>query len=196
MRSYLFFGPPGSGKGTQKDLLKEVLEEKNSSTIIIETGQLLRDLANEGDTITKKQLAKVMNRGDLVPSAFPISTWVNRVIHEKGDYEHIIVDGAGRKLIEAKVIVELLQFFPDLETHIIYLEIPDEEVITRLLKRGRTDDKEEVIKNRIEKYKDNETGTTASINFLRKNKDVVFHEVDGIGTIQEVQERIHAKLDL
>ena len=196
MQSYLFFGPPGSGKGTQKGLLENALKEKNISTIVIETGQLLRDFVEKKNTVIKKYLSKIMEEGGLVPSAFPISTWVNKLMDEEGKHEHIIIDGAGRKLIEAKIIIELLQFFPDLGIHIVYLDIPDEEVMTRLLKRGRIDDKKEVIKNRIEKYKDDETGTTASINFLRENKEIVFHEINGVGSIEEVHESVISDLGL
>ena len=197
MQSYLFFGPPGSGKGTQKDLLANEIQKKHGdSFVVIETGELLREFTKEKDTATKQQLADIMESGGLVPSAFPISGWVGKLIHETKEYKHIIVDGAGRKLIEAKVIVELLKFFPDSDIHIIYLKVHDEEVINRLLKRGRSDDKIEVIQNRLTIYKDRKTETTASINFLKKNKDVIFHTVDGIGTIEEVHKRICDTLTL
>ena len=197
MQSYLLFGSPGSGKGTQKDMLGDVLKEKyGDSLIVIETGQLLRDFAEKKDTLTKRHLADIMKNGRLVPSAFPISTWVNKLMHEAGHYEHIIVDGAGRKLIEAVTIVELLQFFPDPEIHVIYLKVPDSEVTNRLLKRGRVDDKTDVIKTRLKVYKNKKTGTTASINFLRKNKEVVFHTIDGVGTVEEVHQRVRDALDV
>lgn len=194
MQSYLFFGSPGSGKGTQKDMLYDVLVNSGEEVAVIETGQLLRDFAKDKDTLTKKHLAEIMDSGGLVPSAFPISTWVNKLIVEGGEYGHIIVDGAGRKLIEAKTIVELMQFFPDPEIHVIFLDVPDKEILDRLLKRGRHDDREDVIKNRLKKYKDKKIGTTASINFLRKNKDVMFHKVDGVGTTEEVHKRICSAL--
>ena len=191
MQSYLFFGPPGSGKGTQKDMLEKVLEEKYGNRFVsIETGQLLRDFVEKKDTPTKRYLAKIMESGDLVPSAFPISTWINKLMQEEDEYSHIIVDGAGRKLIEAIAIIELLHFFPDAKIHIIYLQVPDDEVMKRLLKRGRIDDKEEVIKNRLLVYKDTKTGTTASINYLQKNEEVTFHTIDGVGTIEEVHQRV------
>lgn len=198
MQSHLFFGPPGSGKGTQKDMLEDALKANGSSIVVIETGQLLRDFVEKKNTKIKKYLSEIMENGGLVPSAFPISTWVNKLMNEEGEgeYEHIIVDGAGRKLAEAKIIIELLHFFPDPAVHIIYLEVPDKEVMERLLKRGRYDDQEEVIKNRLKVYKDKKTGTTASINFLRKNKEVTFHKVNGVGTIEEVHHRIRSQLNI
>ena len=197
MQSYLFFGPPGSGKGTQKDMLAQVLQEKyGNSFIIIETGQLLRDFVEKKDTPTKRYLFEIMESGGLVPSAFPVSTWVNKLMDETNDYDHIIVDGAGRKLVEAKTIIELLQFFPDSEIHIVYLQVPDDEVMTRLLKRGRSDDKEDVIKNRLVLYKDDKTGTTASINYLKESDGLSFHSIDGVGTVEEVHHRVRENVGL
>ncbi len=197
MQSYLFFGPPGSGKGTQKDLLAGFLEGRSGNfPVVIETGQLLRDFVAEKDTLVKRCLADVMASGGLVPSAFPISGWVQSLLQEVGNCEHVIVDGAGRKLLEAIIIVELLQFFPDSHIHIVFLEVPDSEVTDRLLKRGRADDKVDVIKTRLEKYKDKKVGTTASINFLRKNDEVAFHAVDGVGKIEEVHQRVRDTLGI
>ncbi|MCY4576989.1 MAG: nucleoside monophosphate kinase [Candidatus Kaiserbacteria bacterium] len=191
MQSYLFFGPPGSGKGTQKGMLADALGgEESDSVAVIETGQLLRDFMEEKDTLIKKCLADIMESGGLVPSAFPISTWINALTDKAGHYEHIIVDGAGRKLVEAKIIVEFLQFFPDSTIHVVYLDVHDDEVLERLLKRGRVDDKEDVIKNRLKVYKDAETGTVASINFLRGSNEVTFHPVDGVGAIEVVHRRV------
>lgn len=197
MQSYLFFGPPGSGKGTQKSLLAGFLEGRTGDfPVIIETGQILRDFKKEKDTLVKQLLADVMERGGLVPSAFPISGWVQTLLKEAGHSEHIIIDGAGRKLLEAIIIVELLQFFPESHIHIVYLDVHDGEVMERLLKRGREDDKEDIINTRLEAYKDTETGTTASLNFLRKSDDVVFHTVDGVGTIEEVHQRVRDMLGI
>lgn len=197
MQSYLFFGAPGSGKGTQKDLLAGFLEGRTGDfPVIIETGQILRDLKEEKDTLVKQLLADVMECGGLVPSAFPISGWVQTLVQEAGQCEHVIIDGAGRKLLEAIIIVELLQFFPDARIHIVHLDVHDEEVIERLLKRGREDDKEDIIKTRLELYKDKKTGTTASLNFLRKSDDVVFHTVDGVGSIEEVHQRVRDTLGI
>ena len=176
--------------------MENVLKESNRPTVVIETGQLLRDYVEKKDTIIKEYLSKIMEEGGLVPSAFPISTWINKLISEEKEFEHIIVDGAGRKLAEAKIIIELLHFFPNPGVHIVFLDIPDEEVMERLLKRGRYDDKEDVIRYRLEKYKDEETGTMASINFLREHEDVIFHDVDGVGPIEEVHQRVYSALKI
>lgn len=195
MQSYLFFGLPGSGKGTQKEMLKDMLEKKEKATVVtIETGQLLRDMVKNEDSKAKQHLAKIMKSGGLVPSAFPVTTWVNALLGIQETYNHIIIDGAGRKLIEARAVVELLHFFNTTHIHIIYLKISDKEAINRLLKRGREDDRESTIKERLIQYKNKKTGTMASINFLRKSKETIFHEIDGAGEVEEVHKRVQARL--
>lgn len=170
--------------------------EESDSLAVIETGQLLRDTVGGNDTLITRLLSDIMESGGLVPSAFPITMWVNKLMAESGEYEHIIVDGAGRMLIEAKIIIGLLHFFPDPNIHIIFLDVHDDEVMDRLLKRGRSDDKEDVIKNRMKEYENVETGTTASINFLRENDDVTFHTVDGVGAIEAVHQRVRDTLGI
>lgn len=196
MKSYLFFGPPGSGKGTQRDLVESLLTEHGASWFSIETGQLLRDHVQKSETMITKHLAEVMSRGGLVPSAFPITMWVNALSGTKEAYEHIVIDGAGRKPLEARILVELLLFLEHMHVHIFLLNVPDDEVMRRLLKRGREDDREDVIRDRISLYKDEIEGTAASITYLRDHEHVHFHDIDGVGTIEEVHERVKPLISL
>ena len=196
MESYLFFGPPGSGKGTQRDFVESFLTENNAKWVSIETGELLREQVRTADTMITKRLADVMSRGGLVPSAFPIATWVRALSESSASYDHIVIDGAGRKPLEARILVELLLFLEGMNIRIFLLDVPDDEVIKRLLKRGRDDDREDVIRDRIELYKDSLEGTTASINFLRDHEHVHFYDIDGVGTVEDVHERIKPYITL
>ncbi|MDE0243128.1 MAG: nucleoside monophosphate kinase [Candidatus Kaiserbacteria bacterium] len=190
MKSYLFFGPPGSGKGTQRDLVESLLTERKSEWVSIETGQLLRDHVKSSDTMITRRLGDVMSQGGLVPSAFPITMWVNALTKTTASFEHIVIDGAGRKPLEAQILVELLLFLEGMHVNIFLLDVPDDEVIKRLLKRGREDDREEVIRDRIALYNDEIEGTAASIKYLRDHEHVHFCDIDGVGTVEEVHERV------
>ena len=190
MRSYLFFGPPGSGKGTQRGLFEASLDKRGEPWLSIDTGALLRAFARDTDSQVAKRLADVMGSGGLVPSAFPIAMWVRTLSETEASYDHLIIDGAGRKPVEARVLVDLLFFMRNMTVHTFLLNIPDDEVTRRLVKRGREDDREDVIHERLERYRDGEEGTSASIAFLRHNDQVRFHDVDGIGTTDEVHRRI------
>ena len=190
MHAYLFFGLPGSGKGTQRELIEKKLEKSGVSWVAIEMGALLRNLVKDATTPLKKQVFAVMQKGGIVPSAFPISQIVNALTHEEKAYEYIIFDGVARKKIEGEVVVELLNFFPDMHIHVILLQVPADEVKERLLKRNRHDDVEESIQLRIEKFEDSVNGTTAAINFFKNVPGVHFHTIDGTGTVEEVHERM------
>ena len=190
MYAYLFFGPPGSGKGTQGKLVNKLLADKGASHLFLETGQLLRDTIAAADTPVRRCLAAEMKEGGLVPSVFPATMWVTVLLEEKTIPEHVIIDGAGRKPAEARMIVELLNFFLNMHMHVFFIDVPDDEVVTRMLARGRVDDKEDVIRHRLSLYRDNEEGTHASIAFLRICPDVVFHDIDGLGSVEEVFARI------
>lgn len=190
MESYLFFGSPGSGKGTQRTLLEQHLTEHKAPWLAIDTGQLLREQTRKPDTPIEKRLAGVMSSGGLVPSAFPITIWARSLLAIKESFDHVVIDGAGRKLIEARVLVELLLFLEDMHIHVFYLDISEKEAVQRLLKRGRGDDHEAVIKNRFVFYRDTSEGTCASIDYLRAHEQVNFYDIDGVGTIEEVHDRI------
>ncbi len=196
MQAYIFFGLAGSGKGTQRDLLESLLKQKGKAVLAIEIGRLLREYAESGDAMMKKQLAEVMRSGELVPTAFPVALALNALIEQQGGYNCVMFDGLGRKRIEADILIELLLFFPDTQVHSILLDISEEEALKRLLKRGRTDDVESAIQTRFSLFRDTETGTTASLNFVRNHPDVIFHTVDGAGTVEEVHDRIAAALNI
>ena len=132
--------------------------------------------------------------GGLVPSAFPVTMWVNKLMFQHYSYDVFLFDGAGRKPVEAQILVELLHFFWNAEIHTVLFDIPEEESIKRLMKRGRSDDTEEAIRTRFSLFKDMEEGTAGSLAFLRAHPDVTFHTVDGVGSIDEVHRRLLSKI--
>ena len=188
-KAYLFFGLPGAGKGTQRELLEAYLVKKGATFLSLEMGQLLREYVVEDSNPEKKKLEKVMASGGLVPSAFPATMWVNKLMSQEEPHDVFLFDGAGRKPAEAQVLVELLTFFRQ-EVHVILIDISEEESIKRLMERGRADDTEEALRTRFSLFNSAEKGTVASLTFLRAHPDVTFHTVDGIGSIEEVHERL------
>lgn len=196
MDSYLFFGPPGSGKGTQLRMLSGALADRGASLLSVEAGKLLRSLVSGGDTPVKRMLSSVMSEGGLIPSSFAVSLLSNVLLEQDSIPDHILIDGCGRKPLEAVLAVEVLLFFPDMTINVFSITLPDDEVFSRLFKRGRSDDQEPVIKHRLSLHSDPKEGTAASLRFLERSSDVSFHTIDGVGTEEEVHQRILSRISL
>lgn len=191
MRVYILFGPPGAGKGTQRKMLEETLEKKGESWMSVSVGDLLREFTRDNGTALKQHLVAAMKSGDLVPSVFPLSFVISTFAGRKEMPRHVIFDGTGRKLVEAELLYEFLTFLSETEEiHALLLNIPDDEVITRLRKRrqkdGREDDRDETIRSRLEYYR---ADTRPSVEFLR-GQNVRFHNLDATGDAKEVRRRI------
>ncbi|HLC85949.1 MAG TPA: nucleoside monophosphate kinase [Candidatus Nanoarchaeia archaeon] len=135
----IILGPPGSGKGTQARLLKRDLKLKHISSDI---------LRNEIKKKTKlgKIFEKYINRGDLVPDHL-----INPLIKKHIPKDNFIIDGYPRRVGEAKYLDNYCR--PD---HVIFLDVPKNALIKRLLKRakieGRKDDTLDIIKERFRVY--------------------------------------------
>ncbi len=187
MLNLVIFGPPGSGKGTQSQKLIDRYQLVHMST-----GDILRAEMAAGTELGNKA-KEYMEKGELVPDEDVIAMVARKVDQEK-EPEGFIFDGFPRTCAQARSLRHMLT---DRDTRIdlvISLVVPDEELVKRLLKRGeeagRADDEIGVIRNRIEVYNNM---TTPVIDFYRKMHKYV--PIDGLGSIDEIFERIVAKID-
>jgi adenylate kinase len=142
----LLIGPPGSGKGTQGERLSERLGLEH-----LAAGDLLRAEV-ENQTPLGRQVAELMERGDLVPDAVIISLLMPRVL-AAGEGNGYLLDGFPRSVdqaVEARKLAETAGASPNA---VIYLDAPREELTRRILARaeveGRADDNPETVKNRL-----------------------------------------------
>ena len=189
--AYLFFGVPGSGKSTQRKKLAETFAEKKLSFIQLDTGSLIRDfIAAKEKTALTVTIQQVLDKGALLPSSFPVWLWMNTLITKYQEDDAIIVDGGGRKPIEAKLLVELLEFIGVDTIKGVLIEVSEEKAMERLSARGRPDDVEESVQHRLKIYRDEKEGTAGSITFLEKHPRVQMHHIDGSGTPQDVHTRL------
>ncbi|MBL7719234.1 MAG: adenylate kinase [Flavipsychrobacter sp.] len=149
MFNLILFGPPGSGKGTQSENILKAYK-----LVHISTGDLLRDEVGRG-TPLGKEAKKYMDQGFLVPDEVVIGM-ISSKIDERPDARGFIFDGFPRTKAQAEALDKLLEF-KNTQIHLVLsLEVPEAELITRLVKRGetsgRSDDNEEVITKRIKEY--------------------------------------------
>lgn len=172
----LLIGPQGSGKSTQGLLLSEFLKIP-----FVVTGDILREIS-ASDTDEGKRLKQILESGNLVDDQTVVKLIRRRVA--KDDCENgFILDGYPRTMEQAKA-VEDLNF-----NKAIYINAPREEVIQRLLKRGRIDDNEELINKRLELY----FKATEPLLEYFKNKGILV-EIAGVGEVEKIQNDIKNNL--
>jgi len=177
----IFLGPPGAGKGTQAARLAEKLSFKKLST-----GDILRDHVARG-TPLGLQVKPIMDRGDLVPDDLILA-----LIREELS-DRVIFDGFPRTISQAEALDRLLEETGTRLLGVVLVEVPEEELLRRLLKRaeleGRSDDNEETIRRRLQVYREK---TEPLIQYYEKAG--ALRRVDGLGTPDEVYTRIRAAL--
>jgi adenylate kinase len=145
----IFLGPPGAGKGTQAQVLAEHLHIPH-----ISTGEILRQAMKEQTPLGIKAQGYV-DSGELVPDQL-VQDLVEERLAQSDAKSGWILDGFPRKVTQAAFLEELLAKTAQGGERVVNLDAPDDIVISRLLARGRKDDTEEVIRRRLEVYR-NET---------------------------------------
>ncbi|TYP73454.1 adenylate kinase [Aquimarina intermedia] len=188
MINLVLFGPPGAGKGTQAEVLKEKYNLKH-----ISTGDVFRyNIKNATDLGT---LAKsYMDKGQLVPDEVTIKM-LNAEVDKNAEAQGFIFDGFPRTEAQAEALATLLESKGTEVSAMVALEVDDEVLVQRLLERGKTsgrpDDADEaVIRNRIKIYYDE---TAILKNFYQKQDK--YYGVDGVGAIDEITTRLSAVID-
>lgn len=182
MLNIVIFGAPGSGKGTQSELII-----KEYSLAHISTGDVLRsEIKNETEL---GQVAKgFIEKGQLVPDEL-IVDMLAKVLDSKADSKGVIFDGFPRTIPQAKALKEMLNKRGTDVSVMLNLQVDEQELINRLLERGkisgRSDDNLETIKSRLEVYH-SQTAPLADY-YLGEGKHVAIH---GMGTIDEIFGRI------
>jgi adenylate kinase len=174
----IFLGPPGAGKGTQGQLLAELWNISH-----IATGDMLRAAVAQKTDLGLKAKS-YMDAGDLVPDQLILDLVRERLIQTdaKGGW---ILDGFPRTVEQAEKLDELFVQIHHCCDRVVNLDVPDDVIIERLHHRGRADDGEEIIRHRLQVYREK---TAPLINFY-KTKNILLY-VDGNHTIEEVEETI------
>ncbi len=176
----LFLGPPGAGKGTQAELLAE-----RHQLLHLSTGELLRAEVKAGTALGQEAEA-VMARGELVSDALVLAIVRSRLEEHTGGW---LLDGFPRNLAQAEALDGLLAELDQRIERVLLLELEDGVLIQRLLSRGRADDNEAVIRNRLVVYQEQ---TAPLIDHYRQLG--LLCSVEASGTVEEIAGRIVASL--
>lgn len=183
MKYFILFGPPGAGKGTQAGAMVE-----RYNLCHLSTGELLRSEIAAG-TALGLQAKSLIEAGNLVPDSV-VEGMIESKFRDTKGVKGFLLDGFPRTIAQAEALDKMVEV-----TGCISIMIPDALITERIAHRanieGRADDaRPEVVQNRIDTY---HAKTEPLIEYYRKAGK--YHQIDGIGTIEEVRERIFSAMD-
>jgi adenylate kinase len=188
MINIVLFGKPGAGKGTQAEFLKTKYNLTHLST-----GDIFRyNIKN--NTELGKLAQTYMEKGDLVPDELTIQMLQSEV-DKNPDSDGFLFDGFPRTIAQAEALDKFLASKKQKIRATVALEADDNILVARLLERGKTsgrpdDQDEEKIRNRYDEYNQK---TAPLMDYYKAQGK--FHAVDGIGTIEEVTQRLNSVFD-
>ncbi|HEY9629034.1 MAG TPA: adenylate kinase [Coleofasciculaceae cyanobacterium] len=184
MTRLIFLGAPGAGKGTQAQTLAQ-----EQSIPHISTGDILRNaVANQTELGLKAK--SYMDAGELVPDQLMLD-----LVRDRLSAEDIktgwILDGFPRTVGQAEFLDTLLSEIQQSCSHVVNFDVPDEVLVSRLLGRGRVDDTEAVIRNRLQVYREQ---TAPLIDFYSDRGHLV--SIDGSQEIDAIASTLRQTLEL
>ena len=175
----IFIGAPGVGKGTQAARLAERLGVPH-----ISTGAIFRAAVGQGKELGLKA-KEYMDRGALVPDELTTAIVVD-ALSQPENANGFILDGYPRNISQAGALESALKESGRTIDCVLYLTAPQEEIVQRMLARGRADDTREVINHRLEVYR----GETEPVLDFYRERGLV-SEINGVGEINGVHERVY-----
>lgn len=188
MKNIVIFGAPGSGKGTQSDLLIEKYGLEH-----ISTGDVLRAEIKKGTELGKTAKGYIDN-GQLIPDALMIDILASVYDAFGRDHKGVIFDGFPRTIPQAEALKKMLEERGDKVAAMLELDVPEDELMTRLIKRGqesgRADDNEETIKKRLVVY---HSQTQPLIEWYKK--EGLHYHINGLGTLERIFGDIQKVID-
>jgi adenylate kinase len=188
MKNIVIFGAPGSGKGTQSDLLIE-----HYGLGHISTGDVLRNEIKKGTELGKTAQGFIDN-GQLIPDELMVSILASVYDSFGRGHKGVIFDGFPRTIPQAEALKKMLEERGDKVAAMIELDVPEDELMTRLIKRGqqsgRADDNEETIKKRLVVY---HSQTQPLIEWYKQ--EGLHHHINGLGTLERIFGDIQKVID-
>ena len=179
MKNIVIFGAPGAGKGTQSDLMIEKYGFNH-----ISTGDVLRNEIKNGTELGKTAKGFIDN-GQLIPDELMVNILASVYDSFGKDHNGVIFDGFPRTIPQAEALKKMLDERGHKISAMIELDVPEEELMTRLIRRGqecgRSDDNAETIKKRLDVYHNQ---TAPLIDWYKK--EGIHNHIKGYGELDRI----------
>ena len=176
----LFLGPPGAGKGTQASLISEL-----NDYLHLSTGELLRHEVDKKTTLGI-QIKEIINSGKLVDDELVLKIVKQNLVSSNKGW---ILDGYPRNISQADSLNKVLDDLNQPLEKVFYLNLDEETLVKRLIKRGRTDDNEKIIRTRLDIYK--ETTEPLIAHYKKLN---ILEYIDGDRDLKTISDDIKQKM--
>ncbi len=193
-RTFVFFGIVGSGKGTQIQLLQKYIQEKDPTADVLWSyvGGEFRKLV-ENNNYTGLLVKERLEQGYLQPNFLGVSMFANTLITSLGKDTYLMTDGFPRTLAQAHFMESILGFYGRTQVELIHIIVSRDEAIKRMKLRGRADDNDEGMKNRLDEYTNDVLPT---IEHLRIKDGYTLHVINGEQSIEGVHKDLIASLGI
>ncbi len=191
-QTFIFIGRSGCGKGTQVELLKKLISEKDphNEVFYLETGAEFRHFVN-GEKYSNHLADTIYKTGERQPDFLAVYIWSHILIESFKGTEHAFFDGITRSLPEAMTFTTALEFY-NRKAIVVYLNVSREWSEKRLLARGRADDKSlEEIKKRLDWF---DKDSYPAVEYFNVHERYTLLDINGEQPIEKVHADIVAKL--
>jgi len=190
----IFMGRSGCGKGTQVNKLIEHISSVDKHNVLhLEVGGRFRAFIKE-DTYASRLANEISESGGLQPEFLSIWAWSGELVQNLNPENHLIIDGAPRRLSEAKILESVFKFYNRGKIQIVYLNVSKDWAIERMKARGRKDDVEmDDVMTRMNWF---DTDVVAALDYYRAHKSHLFHDINGEQSIEDVHKEILNSLEI
>jgi adenylate kinase family enzyme len=190
--TYIFISRSGGGKGTQIALLKQYFEDNDMGQVFhMEAGDRFRNFFAQ-KTYSSKLAKEISNKGGLLPSFLAIWGWSVEFIEHADKDNILIIDGTPRKLDEAKILNEALEFYGRTKVKVVLIDISREWAIKRMEERRREDDKD--IESRTKRLDWFDSDVVPVLKYFEEHPNYEVIKVNGEQSIKEVHDEVLDKI--
>jgi adenylate kinase len=190
---YIFIGRSGCGKGTQAKLLMEELKKREPAreVLYLQTGALIRDFI-KNENYSARRAKEIYDAGDRQPDFLAVNVWSNFFFERFTGKEIVVADGTPRSLAEAHMLDTALNWMYGIKNPTaVYINVSDDWSVKHLLARGRLDDNEDDIMERLKWF---ETDVAPAVDWYKDNDYYRLVDINGEQKIEEVFDELKQKV--